>query len=129
MTEIHHENVQDRLTERIIGAAIEVHRHFGPGLLEKVYEEALVHELALRGVQTEVQVPVAIRYKGCSITGQRIDLIVDKFVVVEVKAVERMKDIFVSQTLTYLRASGLTRGLVINFGQERLKDGLRRVAI
>ena len=119
----------DDLTERIIGAAIEVHRELGPGLLESIYEEALCFELKLQGIQFERQVPADITYKGHVIKGQRLDLIVEKEVVVEVKALSRAPDTVIAQTISYLKATNLKRGLVINFGEKRLIDGIKRVSV
>lgn len=119
---------QDELTERIIGAAIEVHRVLGPGLLESIYEEALAIELELRGISIERQVEATVEYKGHTIKGQRIDLLVGGEVVVEVKSVTKLPDVAFAQVLSYLKATGRKRGLLINFGCERLVDGVRRVS-
>ncbi|HKJ09336.1 MAG TPA: GxxExxY protein [Gammaproteobacteria bacterium] len=119
----------DLRTERIIGAAIEVHRHLGPGLLESIYEEALCHELTLRNIQFQRQVPVTVHYKGSSIQGQRLDLLVDGLVVVELKAVSGLPEVAVAQTLSYLRATGLRRALLINFSTTRLFDGIKRLSL
>ncbi len=106
----------DELTEKIIGAAIEVHRILGPGLLESVYEEALCREFELREIPFARQVPVDIEYKGKTISGQRIDLIVDNSVVIELKSARNLPEVASAQTLSYLRATGLNRALLINFG-------------
>lgn len=106
----------DDVTERIIGAAIEVHRALGPGLLESIYEEALCHELGLQGVQFERQVAVDVVYKGCVITGQRVDLFVKDQVIAEVKSVRMLPEVATAQVLSYLKATGLKRALLINFG-------------
>jgi GxxExxY protein len=119
---------QDELTEQIIGAAIEVHRVLGPGLLESIYEDALAIELELRGIAIERQAEARITYKGHTIKGQRIDLLVGGEVVVEVKSVAKLPDVALAQVLSYLKATGLRRGLLINFGCERLVDGVRRVS-
>ncbi len=117
------------LTNEIIGAAIEVHRTLGPGLLESIYEQALCQELALRSIPHRRQVEVPIRYKGIELEGTlRMDLIVRDRVVVEIKAVEQQLPIHASQLLTYLRISGHRVGLLINFNVTVLKNGiLRRV--
>jgi GxxExxY protein len=117
----------DPLTREIIAAAIEVHRNIGPGLIESIYEEALCYELSLRGIEFERQVPTDVIYKGAVIKGQRIDLIIRGEVVIELKSVSRIHEIVFAQTLSYLRATGLERGLIINFGEKRLVDGIRRV--
>ena len=93
----------DELTERIIGAAIEVHRHLGPGLLESICEEALCRELELRGIKFSRQVEVEIEYKGKKIAGQRIDLVVENQVVVEVKSVGKLPGVATAQVISYLR--------------------------
>ena len=99
----------DELTEKIIGAAIEVHRVLGPGLLESVYEEALCVELRLRGISFQRQVEVDVNYKGQIIKGQRIDLLVGGEVIIELKAVTHLPEVAVAQALSYLKATGLKR--------------------
>lgn len=121
--------MSDGLTERIIGAAIEVHRELGPELLESIYEEALCHEFNLQGIRYERQVPADIAYKGTIIKGQRLDLLVEGEVVVEIKSVSRTPDVVVSQTISYLKATNLKRGLIINFGERRLIDGVKRISV
>ncbi len=106
----------DALTERIVGAAIEVHRVLGPGLLESIYEEALAVEFELRGIPFERQVGVDVHYKGRTIKGQRLDYCVAGEVVVEIKSVTRLPDVAFSQVLSYLKATRLRRGLLLNFG-------------
>ncbi len=117
------------LTREILGAAIEVHRHLGPGLLERVYEVAFLHELKLRGLEVEAQVPIDVRYKDIRIGGQRLDLLVAGKVLVEIKAVEAFSPVHEAQVLSYLKASGLRIGLLINFNVPRLMDGVRRFAL
>lgn len=119
---------QDRLTQEIIGAAIEVHRALGPGLLELIYEEALCVELDLRGLNYSRQVGVDVVYKGVTIKGQRIDIIVEHEVIIEIKSLSKVPEIVLAQILSYLKATGLKRGLIINFGEKRLVDGIRRVS-
>lgn len=114
------------LSERIIGAAIEVHRALGPGLLEKLYEEALVHEMKLRGMRAERQVPVSFWYKDVELVGQRIDLVVEGRIVVELKSVEGMVDAFFAQLVGYLRAGNYPLGLLINFNVPVLIRGVSR---
>ncbi len=118
----------DPLSGRIIGAAIEVHKTIGPGLIESIYENALCYELSLRGLDFQRQVGVDVFYKGQIIKGQRIDLIVQKEVVIELKSVSRIHEVVFAQLLSYLKVTGLKRGLIINFGEKRLVDGVRRVA-
>lgn len=119
---------QDNLTREIIGAAIEGHRELGPGLLESIYEEALCVELELRGLTYSRQVGVDVVYKERVIKGQRIDIIVANEVVIEVKSLSKVPDLVLAQILSYLKATGLKRGLIINFGEKRLVDGIRRVS-
>ena len=119
----------DALTEKIIGAAIEVHRVLGPGLLEAIYEEALCIEFEMQGIPFQRQVDVDVHYKGHAIKGQRIDLLVGGEVVVELKAVTTLPDIVTAQALSYLKATGLKRALVVNFGASRLVDGVKRISL
>ena len=119
----------DTLTEQIIGAAIEVHRVLGPGLLESIYEEALCAEFEIRGIPFQRQVEGVVQYKGREIKGQRVDLLVEGNVVVELKAVAALQDVAMAQVLSYLKATGLKRGLLINFGVPRLVDGIKRVSL
>ncbi len=116
------------LSHKIIGAAIEVHRVIGPGLVESVYEMALCRELWLKGFNVERQVSVPVTYKGVSLDCHvKLDLLIEKSVVVEVKAVEKLVSIHTARLLTYLRLQNLWLGLLINFNVHCLKDGLRRV--
>jgi GxxExxY protein len=119
----------NRLTEAIIGAAIEVHRILGPGLLEATYEIALCIEMDIRGIKHSRQVPIDIRYKGRLVNEYRMDLLVEDKVVVEIKAVERLDPIFSAKLLTYLRSSSKKVGLLINFNTRFLKDGVRRYVL
>lgn len=119
----------DELTEAIIGAAIEVHRVLGPGLLESIYEEALCYELNLRGIQVERQVELGIEYKGVVIRGQRLDILVESQVILELKSVSKLPEVATAQTLSYLKATGLKRALLLNFGAKRLIDGIKRISL
>jgi len=119
----------DELTERIIGAAMEVHKALGPGLLESIYEEALCYELQLQGIAYERQVAADIIYKDHVIKGQRLDLLVEKEVVVEIKSASKTPDVAISQTISYSKATNLKRGLIVNFGERRLIDGVKRVSV
>ena len=125
----HDFRMTDTLTEKIIGACIEVHRELGPGLLESIYEEALCHELHLQQVPCARQVEVAVRYKGIVIKGQRIDLLVGNEVIVELKSISQLPEVAMAQMLSYLKATGLKRGLIVNFGEKRLVDGVKRVSL
>jgi GxxExxY protein len=118
---------QEELTEKVIGAAIEVHRELGPGLLESAYEAALAHELGMRGVCFARQKEMPVRYKGFLIeVGYRLDILVEDAVIVELKAVTEMHPIYEAQLITYLRLAGCRVGLLINFNVPRLMDGLTR---
>jgi len=117
----------ERASHTVIGCAIEVHRCLGPGLLEKLYEDALVHELGLAGVAVERQKPITVHYKGIELRGQRLDLVAAGSIVVEIKAVSQLMDVHKAQLVSYLRASGLPLGLLLNFNVSTLKSGLRRV--
>jgi GxxExxY protein len=120
--------IEDALTEEIIGGAIEVHRQLGPGLLESVYEECLALELDLRGLRFERQRPLAIRYKGKRLpVDLRVDLWVDRRVIVELEAVEALLPVHEAQLLTYLRLSDTRVGLLINSNVPVLRDGLKRM--
>ena len=115
-------------TERIIGACIEVHRNLGPGLLESAYEACLCAELSLRGLHFERQLPLLVEYKGVRIDcGYRLDLVVERDVLIELKAVERLLYIHQAQVVTYLRLARLPIGLLVNFNVLLLRDGLRRL--
>ena len=118
---------ENELTEQIIGAAIEVHRALGPGLLETVYEACLARELTERGVSFERQKQIPIHYKGELLEIDfRLDLFVGGLVVVELKSVEKVLPIHEAQLLTYLRLTRAQVGLLINFNVEILKEGIRR---
>lgn len=115
------------LTHAIIGAAIEVHRLFGPGLLESAYEECLAREMLLRGLRFERQKPVPVVYKDVKLEcGYRVDLLVEGRIVVELKSIDALAPIHEAIILTYLRLSGCPLGLLINFNVSVLKDGIRR---
>ena len=117
----------NQLSYNIIGAAIEVHRVLGPGLLESAYEECLCHELDLRGLAYERQKPLPVVYKDVRLdAGYRIDILVENRVVLELKAVETLLPIHEAQLLTYLKLGGWQVGLLINFNVAVLKDGIRR---
>jgi len=119
---------ENALSHEILGAAIEVHKQFGPGLLESVYDEALIVELFSRGITVERQKEVPLRYKGRELQSNlRIDLVVDNLVIVEVKAIERLAGIHQAQLLTYLRLAQKKLGLLINFNATTLKNSIRRV--
>ena len=117
------------LTGRIIGAAIEVHKILGPGLLESVYEECLSHELGVVQIPFERQKEIPIEYKGVKLScGYRIDLLVDGRVIVEIKSCDTVLPIHEAQLLTYLKLTGLRVGLLINFNVSTLRNGIKRFA-
>jgi GxxExxY protein len=119
---------QNELTEKIISAAIEVHRHLGPGLLESAYEECLCYELSRMGLRFERQRQLPIVYKGLRLDcGYRLDLVVEDEVIAELKATDELLPIHSAQLLNYLKASGKRIGLLINFNVPILKKGLKRV--
>jgi GxxExxY protein len=118
----------NKTTEAIIGAAIEVHRHLGPGLLESAYEECLCEELSLRGLTHTRQVALPVTYKGKKLeVGYRIDILVNNEVVVELKAVDAILPIHEAQTLTYMRLGGWKVGLILNFYVPLMKNGVKRL--
>jgi len=115
------------ITQCIIGSAIEVHRQLGPGLLETAYEACLCHELDLRAIRYQRQVPLPVAYKGLQLDfAYRLDLLVENEVVVELKAVDQILPIHEAQLLTYLRLGGWQAGLLINFNVQVLRQGIRR---
>jgi GxxExxY protein len=119
-----------RLSERVIGLAIDVHRHLGPGLLESAYEECLCYELAEAGIAFQRQVALPLVYKGVQLDcGYRMDVVVDGKIVLEIKAVEQVAPIHKAQLLTYLRLTGHRVGLLMNFNAITLKDGLHRLVL
>ena len=117
----------NQLSGQIIGAAIEVHKALGPGLLESAYEECLFFELREAGLKVERQKSLPVVYKSVKLeAGYRIDLLVENKVVVELKAVEALNDVHTAQVLTYLKLSGCKLGLLMNFNVTKLVDGIRR---
>jgi GxxExxY protein len=119
--------VSQEITEKVIGAAIEVHRALGPGLLESAYEECLCRELSLQGLSFQRQVPLPVLYKDVELDcGYRIDLVVAESVVVELKAVDQLEPIHEAHLMTYLKLSKIRVGLLINFNVPLLKDGIVR---
>ena len=120
----------EQLIYEVRGAAMEVYNQFGPGLLESVYEKAMVQELKLQGLKVESQVPINIMYKGAKIGDDlRLDLLVEDELIVELKSVEEIKDIYYKQLRTYLKLLEKEEGLLINFGEYDLKKGMRRVTL
>ncbi len=118
----------NQLSSQIIGAAIEVHRSIGPGLLESAYEECLCHELKLRGFDFERQKPLPVKYKNVQLDcGYRLDVLVEKQIIVELKSCEHIEPIHKAQLLTYLRLADLNLGLLLNFNVPVMKDGIVRI--
>jgi GxxExxY protein len=120
----------NKTTEAVIGAAIEVHRHLGPGLLESAYEECLCQELKLRNIPFKRQVPLPVNYKGVQLDcGYRLDLLVNDELVVELKALDQLLPIHEAQVITYLRLGGWKVGLLLNFSLPTLKQGIKRLVL
>jgi GxxExxY protein len=122
------DDLESLITE-IIGLCIDVHRELGPGLTERVYARACRTELDGRGISYESEYPVPIRYKGKLLCHQRIDLLIDRRLVLELKSVEAIHKVHISQTATYLRLTGAKAGLIVNFNVELLRYGLKRVVL
>jgi len=116
----------NRLTERIIGMAIEVHRELGPGLLESIYESALCIEMERAGLKYDRQILLPVIYKGSVLGQYRLDLLIEDLIVVELKSVERYDPVFEAQVLTYLRITMKKVGLLINFNRRLLTQGVKR---
>ena len=115
------------LSREIIGAAIEVHKQLGPGLLESAYEECLCHELHLRGLAFQRQAPLPVTYKGLKLDcGYQLDLVVEDAVVLELKALEKILPVHEAQLLTYLKLSGHRLGFLLNFNVPLMRDGISR---
>ena len=120
---------ENQLSEKIIGCAIQVHKSLGPGLLESAYEECLFYELKQLGLFVEKHKPLPLIYKDVKLDiGYRLDLLVEKKVIVELKSVEALNDVHIAQMITYLKLSGCKLGLLIYFNVLRLVDGLKRIA-
>jgi GxxExxY protein len=117
----------EALIQRVIGAAIEVHRHLGPGFIEGIYEQALCHELYLRGIAFERQKVIVVSYKGMTLPGQRLDILVEDRLILELKSVEEIAPLHIAQVASYVKATGLKIGLIINFNVKQLRDGIKRV--
>ncbi|HEX6766323.1 MAG TPA: GxxExxY protein [Polyangiaceae bacterium] len=116
------------MSEKVIGACIEIHRWLGPGLLESAYGTCLAHELELRGLRFEQQLEVPVRYKNARLDcGYRLDFVVERELIVEIKSVERLLPVHEAQLITYLKLTGLQAGLLVNFNVEMVRRGLRRL--
>lgn len=119
---------ENELSNKVIGAAIEVHKQVGPGLLEGIYQKCLAYEIEQLGLKTKTEVTLPLQYKRLEFKdGYRVDLLVEDKLIVELKAVETMLPVFKAQLLSYLKMSGLRLGLLINFNVPHLRDGIRRI--
>lgn len=122
--------VEQALTEKIIGAAMEVHSYWGPGLLESIHEKSLAHELGLRGIEVKRQVRLDLKYKDLALDDEfALDLIVEGKVIVELKVVKELAPIHEAQLITYMKLTDCKVGLLINFNVLKLKDGIRRLVL
>ncbi len=120
--------LENEISSQVIGAAIEVHKHLGPGLLESSYEACLLYELKKQGLEVKSQVMLPILYKGVQLdAGYRLDILVESRLILEIKSVEKLEGIHTAQLLTYLRLTKLKLGLLINFNSVKLIDGVKRV--
>jgi GxxExxY protein len=119
---------ENRIAKEVVDAALKLHRHFGPGVYESVYEPTLVYELKKRNLTTRQQTPVPLVYEGLTFdVGFKTDVVVNDLVILELKSVEKLEPVHFKQLLTYLRLTRLRLGLLINFGENLLKDGIHRV--
>ena len=120
----------NELSRAVIGAAIEVHKHLGPGLLENAYQQCLCHELGLRGIRFEPEVRLPLVYKGLALDcAYRMDIVIDDLFLIELKAVERHEPVFEAQVMTYLRLTGFWLGLLMNFNVPVLRDGIKWIVL
>jgi GxxExxY protein len=120
--------IENEISKKIIGCAIDVHKHLGPGLLESAYQECLYYELILSGLTVQKEVPMPVVYKEVKLDhGYRMDLLVENKVVVEIKTVEVLNDVHKAQVLTYLKLGYYRLGLLLNFNVSVLKDGIKRI--
>jgi len=120
----------DELSKRAIGCALEVHRTLGPGLLESAYQQCLAYELGRAGIPFVMELPVPVNYKGVKLDcGYKLDFVIDGQLVLELKSVEKLLPIHEAQVLTYMRLSGMSVGLLLNFNVVRLKDGIKRMVL
>lgn len=119
---------ENEISYKVIGAAIELHKNLGPGLLESVYENALAYDLREAGLDVKQQIPIPLIYKEVNMdNGYRLDLLIENKVIIEIKSVESIAPVHFSQTLTYLKLSNTKLGLLINFNTDKLKDGIHRI--
>ena len=124
---MHGELIHGEITEKVLGAAIEVHKHLGPGLLESTYEACLCHELAIRGLSFQQQVQLPLEYKGLRLDAAfRLDLVVEGKIIIELKSQESLLPVHEAQLMTYLKLTGMRVGLLLNFNVPIMKDGIIR---
>ena len=128
-TEYTENESRDPVSEKIIGCANEVHKELGPGLLESIYEDALCKELEIQNIAFEKQKLIPVHYKGEVIGEYRLDLLVENEIILELKCVKSLDDIFTAQLLTYMKISGVRKGLLINFNVKKLINGLKRYVL
>ncbi|EDM27434.1 hypothetical protein LNTAR_04961 [Lentisphaera araneosa HTCC2155] len=120
----------DNLTVRILACAIEVHKHLGPGLLESAYQQCLAHELRLAGLRFTLEQAMPVKYKGLNLDcGYRLDLVIEQEVIVELKSVSKVLPIHEAQLLTYMKLAKMNTGLLINFNERLLKNGIKRFVL
>ena len=120
----------DKLSNRVIGCCIEVHKELGPGLLESAYEQSLAHELRLQNIPFEIQKPMPVEYKGVKLNcGYRLDIVVNNELILELKAVDSITGVHKAQLLTYLKLSGINKGLLINFNVSKVANGIKRFVL
>ncbi len=120
----------DKLSAQVIGCAIEVHRHLGPGLLESTYEKCLAHELEINEIPFKIQYPLPVEYKGIRLDcGYRIDVLVDNSIVCELKSIDRVLPIHEAQLLTYMKLAGIRVGFLMNFNVRYMKQGIKRMVL
>lgn len=118
------------LSEKVIGAAIEVHKALGPGLLESTYQQCLAHELSINSINFKMEYPIPVKYKGINLDcGYRLDLLVENKIIIELKSVEMIKPIHKAQILSYMKLTKISQGFLINFNVELLKQGLKSFVI
>ena len=120
----------DELSNQVIGCALEVHKHLGPGLLESAYEQCLANEMRLTGMSFKMQHPLPVEYKGIKLDcGYRIDLLIENMLIVELKSVDKVLPIHQAQLLTYMKLANISIGLLINFNVQYLKSGIKRMVL
>jgi GxxExxY protein len=120
----------DILSNKVIGLALEVHKHLGPGLLENTYKQCLAYELSREGINFEIEVNLPVNYKMIHVSSAyRIDLIIERQMIVELKCVDKFHPVHEAQILTYMKLSNITKGLLINFNEKLLKNGIKRFVL